>query len=337
MFGLYGDLPPAAKAENDVKTTGWGSSLKPPRKITTNLAPPPAVIRRQGQPQAVTIRPAVTGDSGAPSQSSGASDITASVVSASGSLSAAVQEEYDPARPNNYEDVRAAAHFAAACADKVVCPAFSDVRNLGWRRGGLVLKKINAPRQVRRQRELRRKAAELEEKRKQLEERRKVKSAPFSHSSLPDYTPPSASCGNMPLFLNVYTVHVTCAGGRGEAAGERGCLVQCNARHQRRGGIPSPRRHERCRTRGRRPGRLCGGAEPAGRRHVACGAHDEEYGLERGRCRISRSPKNTPCRTASLPLLRSCATSCSTCTRHHQPAIAYRRKRNWFCPALCED
>lgn len=110
MFGLYGDLP-AAKAESDVKPTGWGTtatSLKPaPRKVTTNLLPPPSVVRRNQTPaQAGTgARPQAVGDAPAVAQHSAPAEPGVVVVGAAGSLSASV-DEYDPARPNNYEDVR---------------------------------------------------------------------------------------------------------------------------------------------------------------------------------------------------------------------------------------
>lgn len=107
MFGLYGDLPAPAKADDAVKPSGWAgttaTSLKPAPRKAVQLVPPPAIRRPAAQPG--TVRPQVIGDGGVASQSGGATEPTASVAGASGTLSASVNEEYDPARPNSYEEV----------------------------------------------------------------------------------------------------------------------------------------------------------------------------------------------------------------------------------------
>jgi hypothetical protein len=129
MFGLYGDLPPAAKQDaadapaDGAPKTNWSSALaaqlKPaPRKPA--LAPPPSVLRAAQQQaahaRALPLPPPRPSAAAAPPAPPGAG---ASVQSpplahapraAAASLSAVSAEEYDPAVPNNYDDaVRARA------------------------------------------------------------------------------------------------------------------------------------------------------------------------------------------------------------------------------------
>ena len=112
MFGLYGDLPAAkdagdapAEASKPSWATGLAAQLKPaPRKPAVH-GPPPAALRAsharvappQPQPRpaaanAVTTAAATPSSAPAPSAAAGPS------------LSAAIADEYDPARPNSYDE-----------------------------------------------------------------------------------------------------------------------------------------------------------------------------------------------------------------------------------------
>ncbi|KAI9197965.1 hypothetical protein LWI28_007526 [Acer negundo] len=109
LGGLYGDLPPPS--DDDKPTTSssvWSSSAKmaPPtlRKPPSMFAPPQTILKPQSKPKTlnssskilVSSSPAVTPspDDVAPQQPA-LVGVTSSVV-----------EEYDPARPNDYEEYR---------------------------------------------------------------------------------------------------------------------------------------------------------------------------------------------------------------------------------------
>jgi hypothetical protein len=105
MFGLYGDLP-AAKDAGDAPeakpswTAGLATQLKPaPRKPAVH-GPPPATLRAaHARPAPPPPRPVVAVTTvTAPSPSP--APAAASVPSLLGSSA----DEYDPARPNSYEE-----------------------------------------------------------------------------------------------------------------------------------------------------------------------------------------------------------------------------------------
>lgn len=137
MFGLYGDLP-SAKDDAEKKAGSWaGSGLMAPSKRTSGLGPPPSVLRaaaggrgrgREGPgavapgrgrgPGPVAPGPGVTSPRAVAAVSSvlasaavlGAQpshDAGPAVVAASSGLGMGqdIKDEYDPARPNDYEQV----------------------------------------------------------------------------------------------------------------------------------------------------------------------------------------------------------------------------------------
>lgn len=130
--GLYGDLPSAK--DDDKKTGGsWaGSGHLAPTKRPAGLGPPPSVLRataggrgrgREGPPPVAAGRgrgpgPVVVAGDTAPVLVSASPVLAASAAmpsihdqggaaaAAGASLGQDLHEEYDPARPNDYEQVR---------------------------------------------------------------------------------------------------------------------------------------------------------------------------------------------------------------------------------------
>ncbi|CAN6165034.1 unnamed protein product [Urochloa humidicola] len=114
LGGLYGDLPPPSSAGDDDKASTasvWSSATKmaPPtlRKPSTTFAPPPSLLRNQH------LRPPKPASASASASASPASAPPVVVAEPAPVTSfqpafVAVQslEEYDPARPNDYEDYR---------------------------------------------------------------------------------------------------------------------------------------------------------------------------------------------------------------------------------------
>jgi splicing factor 45 len=112
LGGLYGDLPPPSSSagDDDKASTAsvWSSATKmaPPtlRKPASTFAPPPSVLRNQHlrQPRAAA---AAAPTSAAPVIEAAAAPVPAAFFQPA---FVAVQslEEYDPARPNDYEDYR---------------------------------------------------------------------------------------------------------------------------------------------------------------------------------------------------------------------------------------
>ncbi|RCV20573.1 hypothetical protein SETIT_4G067300v2 [Setaria italica] len=110
LGGLYGDLPPPSSSagDDDKASTAsvWSSATKmaPPtlRKPSTTFAPPPSLLRNQHlrPPKAAPASAAPAVVAAEPALAPAASFQPAFVAVQS------VVEEYDPARPNDYEDYR---------------------------------------------------------------------------------------------------------------------------------------------------------------------------------------------------------------------------------------
>ncbi|KAG2604321.1 DNA-damage-repair/toleration protein DRT111, chloroplastic-like [Panicum virgatum] len=114
LGGLYGDLPPPSSAGDDDKASSasvWSSATKmaPPtlRKPSTTFAPPPSLLRNQH------LRPPKAASASASAAPATAAPVVAAEPAPAPSFQPAfvavqstVLEEYDPARPNDYEDYR---------------------------------------------------------------------------------------------------------------------------------------------------------------------------------------------------------------------------------------
>lgn len=110
-MGLYGDLPQAkgSAAQEDnaalTKQNSWTpSNLAPPARKPSVFGAPPAVLRAgRGKPTSATQRQsAVRRESGDHTSTSAPTPTGA----AQSFFSVNVQDEYDPARPNDYEEIR---------------------------------------------------------------------------------------------------------------------------------------------------------------------------------------------------------------------------------------
>ncbi|OEL30760.1 DNA-damage-repair/toleration protein DRT111, chloroplastic [Dichanthelium oligosanthes] len=111
LGGLYGDLPPPSSSAGDEDKAStasvWSSATKmaPPtlRKPSTTFAPPPSLLRNQHlrppKPASASAAPPVVVAEPAPASA-------ATFQPAFVAVQSTVQEEYDPARPNDYEDYR---------------------------------------------------------------------------------------------------------------------------------------------------------------------------------------------------------------------------------------
>lgn len=108
-MGLYGDLPQAksSAAQEDTATiskqNSWtASNLAPPSRKPSFLGAPPAVLRAgRGKPTSATQRQqAVRRESADHTSTSTSTGAPQSFFSVS------VRDEYDPARPNDYEEIR---------------------------------------------------------------------------------------------------------------------------------------------------------------------------------------------------------------------------------------
>ncbi|XP_068656808.1 DNA-damage-repair/toleration protein DRT111, chloroplastic-like [Aristolochia californica] len=113
LGGLYGDLPPPSSTEEERSSNSWSSSAKMAPSTLRKpavFAPPPSVLKSQqsqSKPKlSATSQAKVTSSSPLPSILPDESAKSLSFQPALVGVTSTVIEEYDPAKPNDYEDYR---------------------------------------------------------------------------------------------------------------------------------------------------------------------------------------------------------------------------------------
>ncbi|CAA0823756.1 DNA-damage-repair/toleration protein DRT111-chloroplastic [Striga hermonthica] len=131
--GLYGDLPPPSSAAEDGGATTsatniWSSSVKMVPPTLRKPQPPQTILRpphtkpKQSQPKLTTTAPQNADENTNPNPS------TASFQPALVGVTSSVVDEYDPARPNDYEDYRRERKRKQAEAERMMA-------KMGWKQG----------------------------------------------------------------------------------------------------------------------------------------------------------------------------------------------------------